>query len=397
MANIELSKQSPEIYSTWPCNVCGRKQLFEVPGFHQFRRVASDCRPWPAGGKMSVCNYCGAVQKIADEDFQREIDEIYGTYTVYHQSDGKEQAVFNQNSGTSSVRSQRMLDEISARITLPQQGRLLDVGCGTGVMLRAFNAFRPQWSIAGAELNDRNRAIVESIPRCEKLYTVSPSLIPGEFNIITMVHSLEHIIGPIEFLKMLGRKLAPDGLLVVQVPNLPQSPFEVVVADHTMHFTGTSLQALVRGAGFEILHFSDKWVDKELSLVARLSSMPAPEIPAQPDEVQRSLVDVQRSFRWLSATVQQGRQLLAQGPLGLFGTSIAATWLSAELENKQAYFVDEDLSRAGKTFMGKPILTPSQVPQGGRVLIGLLPKIADNIGRRLQRPGVDFIQPSQMQ
>lgn len=378
------------------CNVCRGTKLTEFADYRRFRRVASDCRPWPAGGRVQVCQHCGCVLKLADEHFLADIKKIYSSYEIYHQSNGMEQAVFEAASGTGASRSNRMLAELRARHTLAPQGRMLDIGCGNGVMLRAFNAASPQWTLAGAELNERYRPIVEAIPKVERLYSCPPPEIPGQFNIITMVHSLEHIIGPIDFLKGVRGKLAPGGLLVVQVPNLPANPFEIIVADHTSHFTLSSLRGLIEQAGYEVLHISDAWVHKELSVIARVSDKPIAPVPADPAEVERSTQVVRNNLRWLGETVAAAKALTQQGKAGLFGTSIAATWLAAELEGLGEFFVDEDPSRPGKPFMMRPVFAPAQVPAGSKVFVGLPPKVAAGIAQRLSRPGVEYVTPPKL-
>ena len=391
--NSKPLDSSRELPDASHCNVCGSSALEEVTAYRSFRRVASDARSWPSGGKIDLCQFCGAIQKVPDQTFLREIGEIYSTYAVYHQSKGEEQAVFRQDASAVTSRSRRMLEQLRTSVPLAHTGRMLDIGCGNGVMLRAFHEAAPQWTLAGAELNDRFRAVVEAIPNCEKLYNCPPQDIPGQFDLITMVHSLEHIVGPVDFLTKVKTKLAPGGLLMIEVPNVCTNPFEVIVADHTSHFTGSSLQALVKQAGYEILYFSDTWIAKELTLIARPSDAAISAVPASPEQVAISTQTMASNMRWLAETVASAKHLAAQGPLGLFGTSIASTWLSAELEGTASYFVDEDMSRPGNLFQGRSIYSPEQLPQGSRVFIGLPPNIANMIRDRLQQPGIEYFAP----
>ena len=45
------------------------------------------------------------------------------------------------------------------------------------------------------------------------------------------------MIDPRDFLCALKLKLAPGGLLVVQLPSHQHNPFELMIADHCSHFT----------------------------------------------------------------------------------------------------------------------------------------------------------------
>jgi hypothetical protein len=80
---------------------------------------------------------------------------------------------------------------------------------------------------------------------------------------------------------------------------------------------------------------------------------------------------------------------------GLFGTSIAATFLTGGLGAAVDFFVDEDPNRQGKTWCKRPIYAPSQVPSGSHVMIGLAPVVAERILARMKALGlsVHFYAP----
>ena len=111
--------------------------------------------------------------------------------------------------------------------------------------------------------------VIESIPGVQSLYTCQPWEVPGEFDVVSMVHVLEHIPHPENFLKQLLTKLRPGGLLIVELPYHVANPFELLIADHCTHFSADTAAALLRRAGFEVVQTADDWVPKELSLVAR--------------------------------------------------------------------------------------------------------------------------------
>jgi hypothetical protein len=56
-------------------------------------------------------------------------------------------------------------------------------------------------------------------------------------------------------------------------------------------------------------------------------------------------------------------------PFGIFGTSIAGTWLYGELGDRTSFFVDEDPARAGKAHLGVRIIAPPNVPANGWFLL----------------------------
>ena len=355
------------------CCVCGATALEEISAFSARRRVTSDCRPWAAGGRLAVCAACACVQKPADADLLRQLDAIYAGYAIYHQGGGAEQALFDPQ-GQAAPRSFLLVEALCSRLALPPSGRLLDVGCGNGATLRAFSEARPGWSLVGTELDDRHRSRIESIRGVESLLTCAPKDAPGQFDLITMVHVLEHVPCPAALLADLRGKLSGTGLLVVEA-----------------HYSAATVARLLRRAGYAATVAED-WLPKEWTAVARAAAAapfaPLPEVA--PASVRQS---VESDLRWLARVVEAARHVAQRGNLGVFGTSIAAAWLFAELEGLVGFFVDEDPNRFGRSYLGRAVCHPSQVPAGSEVFLALPGSAASRIRRRLQQEGVVYHLP----
>jgi 2-polyprenyl-3-methyl-5-hydroxy-6-metoxy-1,4-benzoquinol methylase len=369
------------------CHVCDWLSLDPVPEYEKFSRVTSDSKPWPKGGRLSVCRVCGCVQKTADAEWQSEVAKIYDSYSIYHQSEGVEQSVFEQASGRVSSRSAHLLEHLRSQVRLPETGKLLDVGCGNGALLRAFSSTIPRWSLSGTELNAKYRKEVESIDRVEALHVCSPDRVPGSFDLITLIHVLEHIPKPRELLAGLWNKLEPGGLLVIQVPAYMQNPFDLLIADHITHFSTTTILDAVQAVGYEIVTVTDEWVPKELTVVARKGHA---RVSGKGSASESSLQPLLIRLQWLDAVIAVTRKLSASAPLGLFGTSIAATWLFEELAGRVSFFVDEDIARAGRTYMGRSVYFPSDVPSRSQVFIPLPPGFAEPLKARLEKSSSDY-------
>lgn len=364
-----------------------------MPRYSLLHRVTSDCKPWPPGGQLGVCRRCGAAQAIISPQWSEDAQAIYDGYTVYHQSSGgQEQSVFD-STGAPNSRSARLLHRLSQELELPAQGRFLDVGCGNGNTLRAFNQIRPDWTLAGLDVNERYKETVEAIPGVEMLYTGAAETVPGEFQVITLIHSLEHIAEPVKFLKVLWDKLTVEGVLVIQVPDCWRNPFMFLVADHATHFFKPVLRDVAAASGFHVAFAVDDWIPKELTVIGR-KSFGKPPSPVETNASDH-LAAVERRVEWVVTLGKQVRALAAKNELGIFGTSIAATWLQGELEGRGAFFVDEDPARIGRTLMGRPILRPRDVPPGSNVMIALPTPIAEQVCGRLARetPGVNWLVP----
>lgn len=378
--------------------MCGETSLQEVEGFEKLCRVTSDCKPFATGGRLAICASCGGLQKPADEKWLAEIEEIYHSYAAYYQSSGIEQAVFDPVTGASNTRSATVLANLSGILSLAEKGRLLDVGCGNGVLLTAFSSIFPAWELNGHDLSDIALAKLSAIPGFMKLYNEPLADIRSRFDMVSMIHSLEHFPDPIQGLVDIRSLVADEGYLLVQVPNAEVSPFDFLVADHASHFVPSDFQQMLSKAGYSTKIISDDWVTKEISIVA------VPETGKDTSGGPNGGVDkasfaekkkkVSRQIKWLRDVVESATAATTEGKkFGIFGTSVAAMWLFGQLGDAVSFFVDEDESRQGTSLHGKPVFHPDQVEAGTIVYAGLIPHVAATVAQRMTKFSFELRQP----
>jgi 2-polyprenyl-3-methyl-5-hydroxy-6-metoxy-1,4-benzoquinol methylase len=372
------------------CKVCHATALEEIAEYRLLPRVTSDCVPFRSGGRLLICDACAAAQSPADAQWFDEIREIYSAYQIYKQSGGVEQHVIDSTTGLLRRRSEVLLDHLSTLAGFPCQGAVLDIGCGAGGTLRSF-AGRGAWQLFGLEIDDRHLSTLSSIPSFDTLYTCELRDLPRQFDVVTMVHALEHFPEPGPALRTLRDKIAPGGRLFVEVPDAASNPFDYLVADHMLHSSPATLYALAASAGFSVDSLSTVWVRKELSMVA----VPAETtIDPEPSAVAEVLSHVHAQLAWLSRCVDVARKASSESAsFGLFGSSIAASWLCGILDGNVSFFVEEDANRIGRSHMGRPILSPSQVPERSTVYMALIPRIASQVVARLNGLPVDLLLP----
>ena len=371
------------------CQACGADRLHEIAGFRHLPRVTSDSKPFRQGGRLFVCERCGTVQKIADAEWLREIGEIYRDYEMYHQSASNDQAVFDPASGQPRGRCEVLAQRLLESGATPRCGALLDVGAGSGAMLGAFSAACDGWKLYGLDLDDRKEKALRAIPRFEQLYTVPPAELPRQFDLVTLIHSLEHFTEPLQMLFTLHRKIAAGGQLFVEVNNAEKTPFDLVVADHLCHFTLQSLAHIVQRANFRVKIASTDWINKEISLLAVPHQQPQ---ELKHDEPGRAIAKTKDNVAWLNRVLDHARESAGTN-CGIFGTSVAATWLASGLGDAVKFFVDEDPAREGRTHLGKPILKPAQAPAGAVVYLAFVHEVSASIVNRLSNLPVTFAAP----
>ena len=375
-----------QMYTDVPCHVCGKMSLQLMPEFAGLYRVSSDCQPAGQGGTLGFCLACATVQKSVDAAYRAECAHIYSRYALYADSNGQEQLVFANGHSEGGVigRSQALLAGVVADPGLPPTGRLLDVGCGAGNLLAAAAHLLPGWRLVGQDVQDNQRRHIESLPGVENFHLGDVATLSGGFNLITLLHVLEHIPDPLPFLRKLRELLAPGGMLLIQVPDICANPFDLTVVDHCTHYTAQGLARLLLEAGFESIQRTQNSVPKELTALARPRDARAAKIilAAPKVAVETVRLAVAARMNWLQDVRNAASEAAKCGPLGLFGTAIAATWLAQSLRDV-AFFVDENPSRQGRPHLGRPVCSPTEAPIGSAIFLPFPRPMAESIKARL--------------
>ena len=107
--------------------------------------------------------------------------------------------------------------ELELLATLPK-GKLLDVGCGSGHMLKL--AQQLGWEVTGIEIDPKAVAVAraQGLNVVQGDYRKLESFLNG-FDCIVCSHVLEHIHNPIELLKLLENAINKNGVLLLSAPN----------------------------------------------------------------------------------------------------------------------------------------------------------------------------------
>lgn len=360
------------------CRACGSDTDI-LEGTDRLACVASDATPAPVLilPRLVACRGCGLVQAAATPTWDHAAEVIYHDYRLYHQSGGDEQRLFDGDGG-SVPRSECVL--AYALPLLEPTGRLLDVGCGTGGMLRAAHRLLPDWALVGHDLDARMEAAIVAIPGVERLETGPIEEIRDRFDLITLSHVLEHLPSPVETLRALGRLLAPGGRLLIEVPDARCNPFDLAVVDHASHFTVGTLASVLGLAGLDGT-VGGGVVPKELTALTLGRPSDAAWLPCVADDPSWA----EAHIAWLARAADE-----LGGCRWIFGSSVASVWLSLMATGAVVGFVDEDASRVGRTLQGAPIVAVADVPSGAEVALPFAPPLADRIAARLRsaRPDV---------
>ncbi|WP_415718804.1 sugar nucleotide-binding protein [Maridesulfovibrio sp.] len=369
------------------CLLCGSNDLHFFKQFDNFPGITSDCKPWPRSGEFMLCKECGHAQKKLSAQWFEDINEIYSGYEMYPLSNGSEPLIFDEQ-GNSKPRSGVLLDKLIPALSLPEEGSLLDVGCGNGSLLQQFHERLPHWKLFGHEQSAQREEILH-LPGVEGFFSGEFKEIEDKFDLITLTYVIEHLTDPLGTLKQLAALLNKDGQIIIHTSSFESNPFDLMVCDHCSHFTPQTLEFLATEAELVITTRTDQWLAKEIGFSARktTSSVELPHNKAPRETLRQSL-------EWLEQLTSKARRAATGHEIGIFGTAVAGTWLAASLA-EATFFIDEDSSKQGRTHMGLPIIGPASVPHNAAVIMGFNNKLATRIAARINsfHPGINFIIP----
>ena len=136
-------------------------------------------------------------------------------------------------------------------------GRLLDVGCGNGELVKRMQDLG--WTVEGVDFDPIAVENLQKEGLPVRLGTLEAQQYPdNHFDAITMSHLIEHVHNPLQLLRECRRILNPSGRLVVTTPNsksLGHRMFKYhwLALDPPRHlhiFTALTLRGLGEKAGF---------------------------------------------------------------------------------------------------------------------------------------------------
>ena len=386
-----MSGNGPKIFR---CHACGG-EVPELAAPALKSLVGSDCTPATGELRIGVCAACGLLQKEISPAWSDLCQKIYGAYRIYHQGAGEEQKA-RAAGGQLKPRSELLAEYLSNASKLSGVGTALDIGSGNGPFLRAMAKVFPDWSVTGSDMSDRFRDEIERIgPKVSFRLTSELATSADTYDVVSLIHSLEHIPAPADYLEKVKRHIKESGFLFIQVPDAELNPFDLVVADHASHFSKATLAAEVKAAGYEVLACGNLILGKEITLIGRpLHDKPrGSRPPSQPDAVKIAT----RNLAWLDEVLERGERLAREThPFGVFGTGIAGLWIGTAIGNGLAFYSDEDEVRVGHDYFGVPIIAPSDIPSGATVFVCLEPTLAATIAARHNVHGRHFVVPSSL-
>jgi SAM-dependent methyltransferase len=193
----------------------------------------------------------------------------------------------------------------------------------------------------------------------------SVALEPESFDLVSIMHVLEHVRRPVETLNQIRGVLKPGGLLFIEVPNTSDLNmfYDLLLFEHLYHFTPETLAWLLAREGFEVLVHQRSTSYGAQRVIARKAEATAQSWP------ELTIASGFESWRKLWAAMTDlaadgARRAHAGERVGIFGAGMtAATWLvhTAIGEAPIVGLFDESRWKIGRTLFDRAIYPLSDI------------------------------------
>jgi SAM-dependent methyltransferase len=115
---------------------------------------------------------------------------------------------------------QRQLDQVVSSLEAYRKlNRWLDVGCGTGALMRSAKALG--WAVVGTEVTSAAVEAARGTGLDVRLGELDALDLPDEaFDVVSLVEVIEHVSDPDELLQQAASRLRPHGALYMTTPHV---------------------------------------------------------------------------------------------------------------------------------------------------------------------------------
>lgn len=208
--------------------------------------------------------------EVVDRPTPRALSEYYAQAYFQNEAGNFRKAYSAEELDVIELRIAQRYDQARLLLTEEKPGSLLDVGCGEGFVLKFFE--RIGWQVQGidysrAGVQQINPDYAKFVDQGDVFELLEARIVSKEqHDLVWLGNVLEHVLDPICLLSSLRRLVAPDGLLVVTVPNdgstyheelytagaIPNR-FWIAIPDHISYFTADSLRRTAEATGWDCL------------------------------------------------------------------------------------------------------------------------------------------------
>jgi SAM-dependent methyltransferase len=354
------------------CLVCESadvsQTVVQYPNFGNidFRLQNSD--PWV----LRQCDHCSLIFRIVNPNDRADSN-------VHHESTDCSNHRETHHLKVDAFEAPMSLAFLQAEILSKQVGgqhlAVLDIGCYDGSLLREIFARHPKSIRVGCDIQE-----YPHFDGGERSVFVHGFLsnVTGQFDLICLSQSLQYITNLDSFFANVNRLLTPGGRIFIQAPNFVEKPCSMLLEDSLCHYSPASLTNMLNHFGFNSMELGCEWFPRDVFVVAKQQTPRIPHnfVPGQ------SIVETIAHIDTMAENIDSLDVVL--GRTGVLGATVDAAFTNNRLGDCVEFFVDENPTRTGGRFHGKPILHLDDVLDDDRVVIPLGSR-GNKVQQRLSR------------
>lgn len=171
------------------------------------------CKDYSVSGEEFELHYDHNYDMLITKPIPSNLEEYYESDAYISHTDGKNTLLEYIYHWVKNYTIKKKIGYLNTY--QPTQGKLLDIGAGTGDFLAG--AKRNGWNVSGIEPNEGARKL--SSDKGIYLNSSLNEISEIKFDVISMWHVLEHVINLKEQVEQLKKNLASKGTVFIAVPN----------------------------------------------------------------------------------------------------------------------------------------------------------------------------------
>jgi 2-polyprenyl-3-methyl-5-hydroxy-6-metoxy-1,4-benzoquinol methylase len=289
---------------TFSCDLCDNTSLEQVYAPQNSTRRLT----------VWLCSHCGLLQSLPRVDrAERRSANV---------SAGADWGNLRYGKG---FRAEANLATLKPFLSKQRPLRVLDIGANRGAFGLEFKAAYPKAHIMGIEPDERVVGAWAGKPGFTWLHArLEDTRLEDEgFDVVYSCHTLEQLKSPRQSLLAHRATLAPNGYLMLEVPNTALIGSNDIVEEffidkHLYHFSPRSLAKLLSVCGFRAVAIGDPRDTVNITVVAVKADAVSPVVAADPREVEAAaaLISAYHAQRLqnLNALVQVAAMIDAMAP-----------------------------------------------------------------------------------
>lgn len=375
------------------CRICNSAQLEKLMTTKLEAFATGDRRRFDKGSRRLekvICQDCGTVQFLQNDDYKSALDEVYGGYGVLHDK------AWSAEESECRPRLRVMYEKVSQTISLPEIGNMLDIGCGGGESLLHFHRIYPEWNLYGMDIGEQ---FGDKVLEREQVKNFFSSLIDLEssgikFDFISINDVLSLADNADEILRMVHTLLKDDGVFFVKESDYEVNPYLLYEVGCCFFTTKQHIENVISNFGFDILDVNFDMGKKAIGVFSRKSIVPK-SLYQNSYEINKHVYE--KKIEYLNQVIDTAIRYTEDRRntnIGIFGVSVAGIWLSEIItrngyvrEDQQVFYVDEDEDylRRKTGVNGYPIYRLDEIEEPAIFFLPFPQYVAENIIRRCEK------------